>query len=517
MDGATALVVAYIALHALLCVHGLHRGWLQLMVWRSAPEPVPPVPTVWPRVTVQLPVFNERNVVQRIIEVTGRLDYPADLLEIQVLDDSTDDTTDLAQLACDRLRSQGIDASVVHRTDRTGFKSGALAEGLAGAKADRIAIFDADFMPPADFLKRTVPYLEQGVGMVQARWDHLNDTAHLHTLLQAMLLDGHFNVEQVARYRGRRWLQFNGTAGIWRRDTIEKAGGWEHDTLTEDLDLSYRAQIVGERFVFLDDLVAPAELPSSMAAFKAQQHRWGKGMVQAAKKSLGRIWASKAKFLLKVEATLHLTSVFAWPLVAVVSVLLPVGVWAREADLLQIPWAVDLALFATATCTIFSFYVLAAIRAQRPHLALRLFLVPMAMGLGVGLAIAQTRAAWEGLFGEVGVFVRTPKAGDAATSSYRAKVDPVVVIELLMTVWLGGTAVWGALSGWIGAVPFLALFALGYGIISVQTSVEAAQRFRASKPASTPTASKAGAQVTAHSHGGSDQAPVAASYPESTP
>lgn len=517
MDGAAALVLVYIAIHALLCVHGLHRGWLQLQLLRHSPEPAPPQPVDWPPVTVQLPVFNERDVVERVIEAAASLDYPRDLLQIQVLDDSTDDTTDRARAACARLRVRGIDAEVVRRSHRVGFKAGALDHGLIVAKADRIAVFDADFVPPADFLRRTIPYLEQGVGMVQARWGHLNDAAHLHTMLQAMLLDGHFAVEQVARYRGRRWLQFNGTAGVWRRDTIEAAGGWEHDTLTEDLDLSYRAQMAGARFVFLDDLVAPAEVPASMAAFKAQQHRWGKGMVQAAKKCLGRIWRSNARFGLKLEATLHLTSVFAWPLVALVSVFLPLGVWAREAGYLVVPWYVDLSLFLVATATIFSFYVVSAVRARRRWLGLRLLMVPFAMALGVGLAVAQTRAAWQGLFGEVGAFVRTPKAGDSAGTSYRARFDPVTLVEGSMTLWLGGAAIWAAASGWVGAVPFLALFAFGYGLISVHSAVEGLQRLVRRQTASTAMAVRPGNQVTAHNQAGSDQLPVAASYPESTP
>ena len=520
MEPQLAMLLAYLAAHALLCVHGLHRGWLQLQLLRGRPDPAPPLPERWPRVTVQLPVFNERHVVERIVEAAGALDYPADLLEIQVLDDSTDDTTARARAACARLRARGIDARVLHRTDRTGFKAGALDAGLRQARADRIAIFDADFVPPRDFLRRTVPWLEAGAGMVQARWGHLNAHERVITALQAILLDGHFAVEQVARYRGRRWLQFNGTAGVWTRRTIEAAGGWEHDTLTEDLDLSYRAQIAGARFVYLDDLVAPAEIPATMAAFKAQQHRWGKGMVQAFKKTAGRIWRSRAGLPLKVEATLHLTSVFAWPLVAVISVLLPLGVAAREWGWLVIPGWADLLIFATATATIASFYVVAAVRARREALGWRLLAVPLAMALGVGLAVAQTRAAWEGLFGRTGTFVRTPKAGDAARSTYLARLDPVVIVEALMAAWLLGASLWAAAQGWIGALPFLLLFGLGYAIIVGHTLAEALQRLsraQASAPSSTTTATPAGTQVAGHSQSGSDQAPVAASYPESTP
>lgn len=518
MVTSAALLVGYVGLHVLLCVHGLHRAWLQLQLLRSPPEPVPAPVDVWPAVTVQLPVFNERDVVERIIAATAQLDYPRDALEIQVLDDSTDDTTALAEDACARLRALGIDAKTLHRGDRTGFKAGALDAGLRVAKADRIAIFDADFTPPTDFLRRTVPYLEAGVGMVQARWGHLNVRNGVLPFLQAMLLDGHFVVEQPARYRARRWMQFNGTAGIWRRDTIERAGGWEHDTLTEDLDLSYRAQLAGERFVYLDDLVAPAEVPATMAAFKAQQHRWGKGMVQALKKTLGRIWRSQASLAHKVEATLHLSSVLAYPLVAVLSVLLPLGLFARARGWMVVPWWVDIVLFLVATAAIASFYVVAAVGAKRPGALWRVLAVPAAMALGVGLAVAQTRAVAEGLFGRTGEFVRTPKAGSGGRSSYRARIDGIAVVETAMAVWLFVGAGWAVWEGWFGALPFLLLFGGGYGFVGVQALLEGLDRRpRTQRPTSINTATAAGTQVSAHSHSGSDHTPVAASYPESTP
>jgi cellulose synthase/poly-beta-1,6-N-acetylglucosamine synthase-like glycosyltransferase len=513
MDVYVGALVAYIVLHVFLCVNGLHRGYLQLFLLRARPDPTPPSPEVWPLVTVQLPVYNERDVVVRIIDATAKLDYPRDALQIQVLDDSTDDTTHLARLACERLVRVGFDASVVHREDRTGFKAGALALGLEQAKGDFVAIFDADFLPPTAYLRRTVPYLLEGAGMVQARWGHLNQGERVITGLQAILLDGHFAVEQSARYRGGRWFQFNGTAGIWRKDVIYAAGGWEHDTLTEDLDLSYRAQIAGARFVYLDDLVAPAELPNTMAAFKAQQHRWGKGMVQAFKKSIGRIWRAEASLGHKVEATLHLSSIFAWPLVAILSVLLPIGVALREWELLEIPWWTDLLLFTTATLTICSFYVVGAVRARSGGLVWRLLAVPMAMALGVGLAIAQTQAVFEGLFGGTGVFVRTPKSGMGGQSSYKARVHWMVWIECGMAIWLLGTSVYAASQGWIGATPFMLLFGLGYGLVGFQGMIEAIL----GQPRSNAIASTAGSQVSVQSQAGSSQVPVAASYPESTP
>jgi cellulose synthase/poly-beta-1,6-N-acetylglucosamine synthase-like glycosyltransferase len=329
MAASTAWLAAYIALHVPLCAYGAHRAWLQLgLLGGARPGPPPPL-LAPPTVTVQLPLYNEAEVAARVIAAAGALRWPADKLEIQVLDDSTDETTAIAEVACATLRARGIAATVVHRDDRRGYKAGALADGLLVARGDAIAIFDADFVPPPDFLERTVPYIAAGAGMVQARWGHLNETQSLLTRLQAVLLDAHFVVEQPSRARQGRWFQFNGTAGVWSRSAIARAGGWHDDTLTEDLDLSYRAQLAGERFVYLTDLVAPAELPADLTAFKAQQHRWGKGMAQALRKCGPRILTARAPILTRVEALLHLSSALAWPLVAFVSVLLPVGLWAR--------------------------------------------------------------------------------------------------------------------------------------------------------------------------------------------
>ncbi|MCA9493397.1 MAG: glycosyltransferase, partial [Myxococcales bacterium] len=278
MSWPFAVMIAYLAVLSLLSVNGLHRLWMVIAFWRRRPSIAPPDPAEWPVVTVQLPVFNERYVVERLIRAVAALDWPRDRLEIQVLDDSTDDTTELSARLVDELRAQGHDIQLVHRTDRTGFKAGALAAGLAVAKGDLVAVFDADFVPTPDFLRRLVPWFaDPGVGMVQARWGHLNAEQDWLTAAQATLLDGHFVIEHTARNASGRWFNFNGTAGIWRRQAIVDGGGWQHDTLTEDLDLSYRSQLAGWRFLYLPEVVAPAELPPDMRAFKAQQHRWAKG------------------------------------------------------------------------------------------------------------------------------------------------------------------------------------------------------------------------------------------------
>ncbi|TVQ91703.1 MAG: glycosyltransferase [Deltaproteobacteria bacterium] len=507
MDVQTWLLVLYVALHTPLCVYGLHRAWLQLVALGPAPEdPVVPI-TSPPRVTVQLPFFNERDVAERAIDAVGSLDWPLDALQIQVLDDSTDDTTERAEWACRALRERGLDAQVHHRSERAGFKAGALAAGLSECTGDFVAIFDADFIPPKDFLRRTIPYLLGGADMVQARWGHLNEDSGLLTRLQAILLDGHFAVEQVARHRAGHWFQFNGTAGIWRRSAIDGAGGWQTDTLTEDLDLSYRAQLAGSRFVYLDELVAPAELPADMISFKAQQHRWAKGMAQALRKSGGRVIRAEAPLATRLEAILHLTSACAWPLVALISVLLPLVVLGRGLGWLWVPPVVDLAILATATFAIATFYAVAAARADRAGLAKRLGLIPLAMALGVGLSLAQTAAVIQGLFGGTGVFERTPKAGAAGRSSYRARVRPVVLFEVAMALWLSCASIFSLVFGLPSAAPFLALLASGYALVGVGGLMAWRRRHHSSAP----IPSNAGGQVKNHSQTGSDQAPLSAS------
>ena len=288
----TIILVSYFFVLSILAVYGWHRYYLVYLYMRhkdsqpSEPEPLDPLPVV----TIQLPIYNEMYVADRLIEAVCRLDYPRELLEIQVLDDSTDETCEIAELAVRRHAAHGTDIKYFHRADRTGYKAGALEAGLQVARGSYIAIFDADFLPSADFLHRLLPHFaDPKVGMVQARWGHINQDYSLLTKIQSILLDGHFVLEHGARNRAGHFFNFNGTAGMWRRETIGDAGGWQHDTLTEDLDLSYRAQLRGWKFVFLPDVVSPAEVPVEMNAFKSQQHRWAKGSIQTCKKLLPRI------------------------------------------------------------------------------------------------------------------------------------------------------------------------------------------------------------------------------------
>ena len=465
MTWATTIMGIYLMILSLLSFHGLHKLWMLWAFHQRKSHQDRPVVTDWPMVTVQLPMFNERYVAKRLIESAGRLDYPSERLLIQVLDDSTDDTVEIAQQAVDALREGGKNAVLIHREDRTGFKAGALEEGLKTAEGPFVAVFDADFIPPVDFLRKTIPWFEDGIGMVQARWGHLNTGFSWLTKAQSILLDGHFVVEHTARNATGRWFNFNGTAGVWRRSTIEEAGGWQHDTLTEDLDLSYRAQLLGWTFVYLHDLVAPAELPPTMAAFKTQQHRWAKGSIQTAKKLLRRIWKSDQPLHVKLEATLHLTANFSYPLVLLLSLLLPLAVIARIQGNLHTLLLVDGVLFLSAVLPFLLFYAVAVIRSGAPGMGSRLLRLPLVLALGMGMAVSQTRAVIEALIGPVGTFVRTPKSGSAGAVVYRAATHGIAGIELLLAAYLSLAGVYLVAMGYYASLPFLALFALGYGTV----------------------------------------------------
>ncbi|MCA9521577.1 MAG: glycosyltransferase family 2 protein, partial [Myxococcales bacterium] len=317
-------LIVYFALLFLLSIYGAHRYYMAYLFYKhkkDKPEPKAEFEQL-PKVTIQLPMYNEMFVAERLIDATCAVRYPADRLEIQVLDDSTDETQQIARQAVERHRALGINIHYIHRTNRQGYKAGALQEGMEVAHGEFLAVFDADFVPQPDFLEKTIQYFTNDeVGMVQVRWEHLNREFSLLTRAQSVLLDGHFMIEHTARNRSGRFFNFNGTAGIWRRTTIVDAGGWQHDTLTEDLDLSYRAQIEGWKFVYLNDVISPAEIPVEMNSFKSQQHRWAKGSIQTAKKLLPRIFASKRlPFKVKVEAFFHLTNNLAYLLMVLLSV-----------------------------------------------------------------------------------------------------------------------------------------------------------------------------------------------------
>lgn len=458
MESSNLVLPAYLAVLALLGLYGLHRVWMVVRFrWRRGGRRAQP--RRWPAVTVQLPVYNERTVVARAIRSAGALDYPRERLEIQVLDDSSDDTREIVEREVAELVARGVDARVLRRTDRRGFKAGALDQGLASAKGELVCIFDADFTPGPDFLESLVGHFDDPrVGMVQARWGHENRESSVLTRAQSTLLDGHFVIEHTVRHDTGLFFNFNGTAGIWRKSAIVAAGGWQHDTLTEDLDLSYRAQLGGWRFVYAADVVAPAEVPPNIAAFKSQQRRWAKGSVQVAKKLCGAILRSEQPLRVKLEALAHLSSNSGYPLVVLLAVLLPLMVGIE----LSLPSGVHAALFCVCTFSVFLFYETGQ-RALGRGLARRALDVVAAVALGIGMSPSQARAVLSGLFGATGEFVRTPKYGGlGAARGYRAAWSGVPGLELLFAGWF----VWGiaravALERWT-ALPFLALFFAGF-------------------------------------------------------
>ena len=497
MDWTDLLLTLYVTVLSALSVNGLHRTGLLLNYWRRQPKVQPGDPDVWPTVTVQLPMFNERYVAERLIRACAAFDYPKERLEIQVLDDSTDDTTQQVRAVVTEVAAEGVDVVLIHRTDRTGYKAGALEEGLTVAKGELIAMFDADFVPPVDFLRRAVPHFREDVGMVQTRWGHLNANYDWLTRVQATLLDGHFVVEHTARHAAGLWFNFNGTAGIWRKATIADAGGWQHDTLTEDMDLSYRAQLKGWDFVYLLDQIAPAELPIDMAAFKVQQHRWAKGGVQTARKLMGRIWRSDAVFGNKMEATAHLGANFSYPLVVLLAVLLPGAVAARVASGGVGTLAMlDAVLFGFALLPFLIYYAVGIIGSGAEHMGRRLLMLPVVLAIGLGMSASQSRAVWDGLGQNGGEFVRTPKWGGGAPRGYHPSGRGLVGVELLLTAWLTGAMVWAAYQGLWASVPFLGLFAGGYGAVGIFSLLS--KIGNNAKPT-------LGSQVTHQSHTGSDQ------------
>jgi cellulose synthase/poly-beta-1,6-N-acetylglucosamine synthase-like glycosyltransferase len=474
----TLILVSYFFVLSILAVYGWHRYYLVYLYMRhkdSQPVEPPPLDPL-PVVTVQLPIYNEMYVADRLIDAVCRIDYPRELLEIQVLDDSTDETTEIAQLAVRRHVLQGIDIKYFHRTDRTGFKAGALEAGLNVARGRFIAIFDADFLPRPDFLQRLLPHFgDPGVGMVQARWGHINQDYSLLTKIQSILLDGHFVLEHGGRNRSGRFFNFNGTAGVWRREAIDDAGGWQHDTLTEDLDLSYRAQMRGWRFVFLPGVVAPAEVPVEMNAFKSQQHRWAKGSIQTCRKLLPELLQADLPLQVKAEAFFHLSANFNYLLMAMLCVLMFPSMVIRY----EMGWyemlLIDVPLFFAATMSFCNFYVVCQRELHKDWLT-RLRYMPFLISIGIGLSVNNTKAVLEALFDRKSEFNRTPKyriEGDAdewVTKRYRQSLTAQPLIELGLGFYFTATVFYALANGIYGTLPFLVLFQVGFlyvGLLSI--------------------------------------------------
>ena len=476
----TLLLTPYFLVMIVLSFYGLHRYALVWQYYRhkknATHEPAKTFEQL-PRVTVQLPIYNEQFVIDRLIEACCNLDYPRELLEIQVLDDSTDETVEVAASIVERYQALGHPIVYLHRTNRKGFKAGALHEGLKVAKGEFVAIFDADFVPPRDWLMKVIHHFaEPEIGMVQTRWTHLNRDYSFLTQVEAILLDGHFVLEHGARSRTGVFFNFNGTAGMWRRCTIDQAGGWQHDTLTEDTDLSYRAQIVGWKFKYLQDVECPAEVPIEMTAFKTQQQRWAKGLIQTSKKILPRVFRTDAPLHTKVEAWYHLTANISYPLMVVLSVLLMPAMIIRFYQGWWEMLFIDFPLFFASTFSISSFYLVSQKELFPKHWYKTFLYLPFLMSLGIGLTITNTIAVMEAIFGIQSAFKRTPKyrvqkkGEKSQASKYRKRLGMIPLLELLIGAYFA-LCIWYAVANEnYFTVPFLLLFVIGYwytGLLSL--------------------------------------------------
>ncbi len=473
-----AIMIPYCIVTLVLAVYGLHRFWLVCVYFKNrqkAPSP-PPAPIEWPKVTVQLPIYNERYVVERLVEAIARFDYPRELLEIQVLDDSTDETQEVARACVERYRALGLQIRYLHRDNRAGFKAGALAAGLETACGEFIAIFDADFVPTPDFLRRTVPHFaDPKIGMVQTRWTYLNRGFSVLTKVETIMLDGYFGMEHLARSRGGIFFNFTGTAGVWRRAAIDDAGGWEHDTLTEDIDLSYRAQLHGWRLLYLLDMECPSELPVVMAAFKEQQARWAKGSMQVGKKLLPRLLKSKERLRIKVEAFLHLTGGISLPFMVAISALLLPSLIVRFNQNIFLSTLIDLPNIAV-TISVVAFYV-ASQRVLHPTSWLRTILyLPLMMAVGFGMSLRVTKAVLEALWGVKSDFVRTPKfnidgkSGSWRGKKYRDSAGWMPYLEISFGLYFLFAIIYSMRLGIYRTAPLLLLFVWGFlytGIMSL--------------------------------------------------
>lgn len=494
------LIALYVSVLVGVAIYGLHRYVLFFLFIKHQANDLKPAGHFeeLPFVTVQLPMYNEDVVAERVIEAACLMDYPLDRFEVQVLDDSTDHSAQIAEQTCERLAAKGYPVQYVHRTNRAGYKAGALEHGLTLAKGELVAIFDADFVPPVDMLRNTVDFFtDEKIGMVQVRWDHLNRNASLLTRSQAIFLDGHFVIEHTARNRSGRFMHFNGTAGVWRRDTIRDAGGWQHDTLTEDLDLSYRAQMKGWKFVYLPQFSAPAELPPEMCAFKQQAHRWTKGSMQTCLKLLPRILKSPTlPMRIKTEAFFHLTNTCIYPMMVLLTIMMyptffihltPLEPGGTEQRLF------GLSLFVLATCSAGTFFVYAQKVLFGSAAGWRtLFLLPPLMALGVGVSINNTRAVveafWAHLRKKESEFVRTPKYGVVGLDQNRRwRRDGVFTVKRLWQPMLEiafglytAICLYKAIEAYVrwpddvgisglAGIPFLTIFACGYFYVGFGT------------------------------------------------
>lgn len=455
-----SIATVYQLVFAVLYIYGMNYLYLGCLAWRRRhARPTAPAGTSWPTVTVQIPLYNEPYVAPRVIEAAARLDYPAELLEIQVLDDSTGETVEVVSNAVERFRKQGVRIAHLHRTHRTGFKAGALAAGLTQASGEFVALFDGDFVPPADFLRRTIPHFRNArVAFVQARWGHLNRDYSLLTLMNSLQIDAEFMAWQFARHHGGYWFHFNGSAGVWRSTAIDDAGGWSADTLTEDMDLSYRAFLRGWTAVYLRDIEVPAELPTSFTAYRRQQHRWACGSLECALRLLPRIWRARTTLPIKLQATLQLTGFCTHLLLFVLALMSPLVV-LLPGERLGLFSAIGLGPMLILPMIAPALFLVVSQQQLGRRWWRLLPLLPLVTPLGTSMMLNTVRAAAQALRGRPGVFERTPKFGviqkgqGSAHRRHGAKFDPIVVFEFALAM----VNLWACLSAFRAGNPFVAV------------------------------------------------------------
>ncbi len=475
----------------LLAVYGANALLLAILYLRRRQErpPEPPTPTEWPAVTVQLPVFNELHVVERLIDAVAAMDYPRDRFQVQVLDDSIDETTALAMACIDRHRAQGVNIELLHRVQRPGFKAGALAAAQPQATGEFIAIFDADFVPQPDFLRRTVPHLlaDPKLGFLQTRWAHLNERYSALTGAQALALDGHFIVEQTVRQRSGWFFGFNGTAGLWRRSCIDDAGGWQIDTLCEDLDLSYRAQLRGWRGLYLPDVSAPAEIPPQLAALKRQQSRWATGSIQAFRKLSGQVARARRPLAHRAEALIHLGAYFCHPLMLLLLLLTLPLLWFGDTSANPLRWLMTYLGLASIGPPLLYAISQWELHGEEPlgnGWLRRLLSLPLLVLMGTGLALSNSVAVARGLSNQMPEFRRTPKfdlqdpADQWQDKRYALPLSGLVLGEMFLAGYALVTVIVAMARGQFYAVPFLILYVLGFGLMVVLGLLQGWQRRR---------------------------------------
>ena len=467
-----AMLIPYFAVMIVLALYGIHRYTMCYLYFKYKKNYRPDPPNHFeelPRVTIQLPIFNEQFVIDRLIEAVCAMDYPREKLEIQVLDDSTDETQAVASAIVERYAALGHPIVYIHRTNRHGYKAGALDAGLKVTGSEYVAIFDADFVPPTDWLMKVIHHFaEPGIGMVQTRWTHMNRNYSMLTQIEAILLDGHFIIEHGARVRTGDYFNFNGTAGMWRIKASEEGGGWQHDTLTEDTDLSYRSQIAGWKFKYLPEVECPSELPIEMTAFKTQQARWAKGLIQTSIKVLPIMFKSDVPRKIKVEAVYHLTANLSYPLMVIMTAFLMPAMIVRFYQGWFQMLLFDVPLFTASTASIGVFYLMAERELFPKTWWKTFFYLPVLMALGIGLTVTNTKAVMEALVGIKSPFVRTPKyrvakkGEKSQAAKYRKRLVLAPWIEIFIGCYFFVAILYTFSNHNYFTAPFLILFVIGY-------------------------------------------------------